>query len=531
VIILSGILVVLAIALLVVGIVAGADGVGGVQGLTLIYVSIAISIVSALCLAIGVFLRRKELFGAAGSAAPARTGKPAKGGKPGKAARQAKGAKEAVGQVPVEPAEETVTLPSQPLDVPEDSTVFVVRGRKRYHLENCRQLAGRDKEDLTYAEALEEGFSPCTACMPDTALAARAATSSGEPTAQQGTGDESGAAGLGKSTWTESATAGLAAAARPAGAPSRAATPSAGASSDRFGSDRSGSGGFGTSTPEWESRPSAPAPRSPLSADSAYAPPAESATGTPAWGDSASPPAVPPASWESDRELDTPSWAQSSLTERPEATRPERLPEPPAEEAGGAELGAIAPESTTKDGDDDPEPVSVTATTPAAPAAPPVTLEFTPAEPKPVQPRTADTKPTETSDDEPEVRETAATEDLVLEASLSPSGDPLGDDTPEIVAEEPTPAEEPAISLSPDIDLADDAADAVPDAEPDVDQPGSPQVRILSGTRRYHRPDCALIEDIGDEAEDLESLSRDEAKERGCTPCLVCQPDKEHTAD
>ena len=56
-IILSGILVVLAIALLVVGIVAGADGVGGVQGLTLIYVSIAISIVSALCLAIGVFLR------------------------------------------------------------------------------------------------------------------------------------------------------------------------------------------------------------------------------------------------------------------------------------------------------------------------------------------------------------------------------------------------------------------------------------------------------------------------------------------
>ncbi|TMQ91603.1 hypothetical protein ETD83_30095 [Actinomadura soli] len=58
-----------------------------------------------------------------------------------------------------------------------------------------------------------------------------------------------------------------------------------------------------------------------------------------------------------------------------------------------------------------------------------------------------------------------------------------------------------------------------------------PQVRILSGTKRYHRMDCALIEDIGDEADDLESLPRAEAKARGCTPCLVCQPDREHARD
>jgi hypothetical protein len=178
----------------------------------------------------------------------------------------------------------------------------------------------------------------------------------------------------------------------------------------------------------------------------------------------------------------------------------------------------------TEDGDDSAETVrpSATATTPAEPAMPPVTLEFAP----------ADTKPAEISDDEPGARETAPVEDLVLEASLSPSADPFEDDTPEIVAEEAAPAEEPTISRSPDIDLADDAATAEPaPVADDVDQPGSPQVRILSGTRRYHRPDCALIEDIGDEAEDLESLSRDEAKERGCTPCLVCQPDKEHAAD
>ncbi|MFC7733165.1 hypothetical protein [Actinomadura keratinilytica] len=52
-------------------------------------------------------------------------------------------------------------------------------------------------------------------------------------------------------------------------------------------------------------------------------------------------------------------------------------------------------------------------------------------------------------------------------------------------------------------------------------------MRILSGTKRYHRVDCALIEDIGDEAEDLETLPRAEAAARGCTPCLVCQPDRD----
>ncbi|MBC6462884.1 hypothetical protein, partial [Actinomadura sp. HBU206391] len=65
-IILSGLFVVLAIALLITGVVFGNSGteVVGLDGLALIYVSIAVSIVSALCLAIGVFLRRRELFGA-----------------------------------------------------------------------------------------------------------------------------------------------------------------------------------------------------------------------------------------------------------------------------------------------------------------------------------------------------------------------------------------------------------------------------------------------------------------------------------
>jgi hypothetical protein len=162
VIILSGVLVVLAIALLVTGIVMGNTGheVLGLDGLKLIYISIGVSIVSALFLAIGVFIRRKDLFGTATPGkAPART-------------RKTRRPVRAKAKVAVPAA--TVPPPPAPR-VPGETTVFIVPGRKRYHLDTCRQLAGRDREELTFSEAREEGFTPCTACLPDTALAARAA--------------------------------------------------------------------------------------------------------------------------------------------------------------------------------------------------------------------------------------------------------------------------------------------------------------------------------------------------------------------
>ncbi|OLT15791.1 hypothetical protein BJF79_48845, partial [Actinomadura sp. CNU-125] len=165
-IILSGVLVVAAIALLVAGIVAGngdSAQVFGLDALVVIYISIGVSIVSALCLAIGVFLRRKELFGPGASSAPAKKRK----SKRDKRAKQpapapATGARPA--GTPPEPLDDAVEIPAQPVDVPDDALVFVVRGRKRYHLDTCRQLAGRETEELTYAEAREEGFSSCTAC-------------------------------------------------------------------------------------------------------------------------------------------------------------------------------------------------------------------------------------------------------------------------------------------------------------------------------------------------------------------------------
>jgi hypothetical protein len=165
VIILSGVLVVLAIALLVTGIVTGNTGheVLGLDGLKLIYISIGVSIVSALCLAIGVFIRRKDLFGTATSAKPPARARKARS-KPVRAKAKAK-----VG-VPA------ATVPAAPAPrVPAETTVFIVPGRKRYHLESCRQLAGHDREELTFSEARDEGFTACTACLPDTALAARAA--------------------------------------------------------------------------------------------------------------------------------------------------------------------------------------------------------------------------------------------------------------------------------------------------------------------------------------------------------------------
>ncbi|MFG2000106.1 hypothetical protein ACGFNU_13240 [Spirillospora sp. NPDC048911] len=382
-IILSGVLVVVAIALLVAGIVAGngeSAQVFGLDALVVIYISIAVSIVSALCLALGVFLRRKELFGAgaAPSAAKSKKTRKSKGKKAAPARGKAAPAKD-------EPADDAVTIPAPPADVPDDAVVFVVRGRKRYHLGTCRQLAGRDKEELTYVEAKEEGFSPCTACMPDTALAARAAVS--VPTAAAGAKAKTKAktAELPRTSATTS----------PAKAP---ATPSKGP------------------VP-------APEPKPAASAASSAAPPAAAPVG---------------------------DIAQAAAKPAPSSPAPSSPAEKPA--GSGSSLPSAWP-------------------APAPPASPPKDEPAESATPKPREAAGAD-------------RPETSTVSAAAKSSAAPaeSGD-------------------------------------------------GPQVRILSGTKRYHRTDCALIEDIGDEADDLEALSRAEAKARGCTPCLVCQPDKEHARD
>lgn len=300
-IILSGVLVVVAIALLVTGIVTGNTGheVLGLDGLRLIYISIGVSIVSALSLAIGVFIRRKDLFGAGTPAeVPARLGKTRGGPVRSKA------------KVPA------ATVPAPAPRVPAETTVFIVPGRKRYHLENCRHLAGRDKEELTFSEARDEGFTACTACLPDTALAARAA--------QADTGEH--------------------------------------------------------------------------------------------------------------------ETVEVTRTDLPVTT-------------------------------DLPVITDVSATTEL-----PVT----------------DDLPATTDDDEPEGDTSPSDEHALTRSFFEP------------------------------LDRGEEDEDAPP-ARPGG---GSSSVRVIKGTKRYHLPDCALIDDIAEDADDVETLQLTEAQDGGCTPCLVCQPDK-----
>ncbi|MEW2356601.1 hypothetical protein [Spirillospora sp. NPDC029432] len=418
-IILSGVLVIVAIALLVAGIVAGngeSAQVLGLDALVVIYISIGVSVVSALCLAIGVFLRRKELFGTGAAVAPAR-----KSARKDKA--KSKGKKPAAAPVPAAgrgkpaapvgptagPADDDTEIPPPPADVPDHAVVFVVRGRKRYHLDTCRQLAGRDKEELTYAEAREEGFSSCTACMPDTALAARAAVS---------------------------VPAGV-----PAGGKAAGSGPAEGTAGGKGESGGPGPVGLSKSPPP--AGATTPLPAEALRSEAAKS---EAAKSEPAKSEFAGrePAASGPAAGD----------AAAATTEIPVTEPPSSAPVP------GAGDPQAHPEA------DRPEKAAGSVPAPA-PAADPVPSAW----PAPGGAADAPAGPVEPA--------TAASED-------APPSEPAGE------------------------------GDAAPDEA---------TVRILSGTKRYHRADCSLIEDIGDEAEDLETISRAEARTRGCTPCLVCRPD------
>ncbi|MGI5321692.1 hypothetical protein [Actinomadura nitritigenes] len=478
-IILSGVLVVAAIALLVAGIVAGngdSAQVFGLDALVVIYISIAVSIVSALCLAIGVFLRRKELFGTGAPAAPARKGGKAKRPRPAPpvpAAKSAAGAPAAPRpalDAPAEPDDE-VEIPVQPVDVPDDALVFVVRGRKRYHLDTCRQLAGRDTEELTYAEAKEEGFSPCTACMPDTALAARAAASG-------------------------------------PGSPDLGRTVVDGPDLSKPGVERSAGGPEGGLA--GLAKPAHAAPSAPHSAPAPFGPTAE----------------IPRVPEPGEPEYD-----------RPSAGRHEEAPS-----------GRVPSAWSSSPADPDPEPESAPASfrSPAGPTLTDIPVAgLAPREPEraeepadePQAAETAEVPEPPVREPEPE-REAAHAEERPTGAGPTDVTTDLGADPlnlGEAAAPRPRDADEAAVPApaepAADERPADDVDDVDEPAEPaDADDDG-PQVRILSGTKRYHRTDCALIEDIGDEADDLEALSRAEAKARGCTPCLVCQPDREHARD
>ncbi|AIJ23311.1 hypothetical protein [Amycolatopsis methanolica] len=67
---------------------------------------------------------------------------------------------------PGRPAEDTDAAPAE--ETPD--LVVVVAGRRRYHRADCAALDGTEGDELTPAEAVEEGFSPCTRCHPEPEL-------------------------------------------------------------------------------------------------------------------------------------------------------------------------------------------------------------------------------------------------------------------------------------------------------------------------------------------------------------------------
>lgn len=75
-----------------------------------------------------------------------------------------------------EPADEPPIQHSSPADLARvatlDAEVLVIDGRPRYHVPSCPRLLGRESEPLPAHEAVELGFTPCSACTPNDVLLA-----------------------------------------------------------------------------------------------------------------------------------------------------------------------------------------------------------------------------------------------------------------------------------------------------------------------------------------------------------------------
>ncbi|MEU9885661.1 hypothetical protein [Sphaerisporangium sp. NPDC051011] len=214
---LSAILVVLAFGLLVAGVVTGTA--------VLVMWSIVVSVLSAVFLMIGALLRRHELFPSGGVPAATPSMSPVGAGvaggmmaHPGAVASPMappRGAATPVARPMAAPhlthpaathvahpgsaSPSSRTFPATvPAGVPAvagaggglapDTIVLVVPGRKRFHLPGCRQLAGRETDELTYEEARDEGFSACTTCFPEGVIKPTSASGSAETAAHPALG-------------------------------------------------------------------------------------------------------------------------------------------------------------------------------------------------------------------------------------------------------------------------------------------------------------------------------------------------------
>lgn len=68
--------------------------------------------------------------------------------------------------------EPATALTEPPLETHSEEPVWVIDGRPRYHLASCIFIIGRRPEPVSLRQAVEDGFSPCAQCDPDTGLVA-----------------------------------------------------------------------------------------------------------------------------------------------------------------------------------------------------------------------------------------------------------------------------------------------------------------------------------------------------------------------
>ncbi|HEX7161181.1 MAG TPA: hypothetical protein VF223_08080 [Trebonia sp.] len=107
---------------------------------------------------------------------------------------------------------------------------------------------------------------------------------------------------------------------------------------------------------------------------------------------------------------------------------------------------------------------------------------------------------------------------------------------PEPTPEEPTPGSDADHEADPADETAEPEADLDAASEPDAEAAAEPEdepaavpapdgaalVAVVRGVPRYHKPDCVLIRFMPEG--DLQKLTVPQAKADGCTPCTACQP-------
>ncbi|HVF06789.1 MAG TPA: hypothetical protein VNA20_18275 [Frankiaceae bacterium] len=169
-IVVSGALVLVALIFLIIGLLQ--------EGLQMIWLSIGTSVVAGVFLLLGALQRRGTPATAAGDTADTGTE-----------------ALERVTAVSLRPRETESADAGDTAAAAggSEGDVYVVPGRPRYHVENCRFLAGRpDVETVPVEQARDDGYTSCGVCKPDAALAAATTTedSGGDTARDEALADE-----------------------------------------------------------------------------------------------------------------------------------------------------------------------------------------------------------------------------------------------------------------------------------------------------------------------------------------------------